>query len=102
MLDIQSIKSTLTPLFKQYKVKSAYLFGSYARGEADENSDVDIRIEKGNSPHLESLLQVCHFENDMTNMLNKPVHILTYIPQDKYSSIFRKNLSKDEVKIYGD
>ena len=101
MLDIQSIKYTLEPIFKKYKIKSAYLFGSYARGEAGEDSDVDIRIEKGDNFLLESLLQVCHFENDMKDVLNKPVHLITHVPQDRYSFIFRKNLSKDEVKIYG-
>jgi len=101
MLSIQEIKSTLTPIFKKYQIKSAYIFGSYARGEAKENSDVDIRIEKGNSPYLESLLDVAGCELDLTDTLGKSVHLLTHIPQDEYSFIFRKNLKKDEIQIYG-
>lgn len=31
--------------FKTQPVLKAYLFGSYVRGEADENSDVDILVE---------------------------------------------------------
>jgi len=42
VLTIEQIKNTVTDYFKDKPVKSVYLFGSYARGDADENSDVDI------------------------------------------------------------
>ena len=47
MLTIEKIKEIITPICKKYGVKRAYLFGSYARNEATEKSDVDIRIESG-------------------------------------------------------
>ena len=47
MLTIEEIRDKITPICQKYGVKSAYLFGSYARGEATEKSDVDIRIEQG-------------------------------------------------------
>ena len=42
-LSINDIKTKSTPICKNYDVAQAYLFGSYARGEATEDSDVDIR-----------------------------------------------------------
>ena len=42
MLTIQQIKDTVTDYFKDKPVKSVYLFGSYARNEAKEDSDIDI------------------------------------------------------------
>lgn len=39
----------------RYDVREAYLFGSYARDEADESSDVDICLECGNTFTLFSL-----------------------------------------------
>ena len=42
MLTIDQIKNTVTDYFKDKPVSSVYLFGSYARGDADEQSDVDI------------------------------------------------------------
>jgi uncharacterized protein len=42
VLTIQQIKDTVTGNFKDKPVKSVYLLGSYARGEAKEKSDVDI------------------------------------------------------------
>lgn len=45
MLTIEQIRQTVTDYFKDKPVKRVYLFGSYARGEADENSDVDLLVE---------------------------------------------------------
>ena len=45
MPDIQEIKRRLTPVFDQYNVQSAMLFGSIAKGTATENSDVDILVD---------------------------------------------------------
>ena len=41
------IKKLVEPIAKKYKVDSIYLFGSYARGEADENSDLDFLVYCG-------------------------------------------------------
>ncbi len=32
---------------RSYGIKSISLFGSYARGEADDESDIDLLIDKG-------------------------------------------------------
>jgi uncharacterized protein len=45
MLTVQQIKQVVTDYFKDKPVKRVYLFGSYARGEADENSDVDLLVD---------------------------------------------------------
>ncbi|MBQ6147911.1 nucleotidyltransferase domain-containing protein, partial [Candidatus Saccharibacteria bacterium] len=48
MLTIDRIKEVVTRLGKKYGVKNVYLFGSYAKNTATENSDVDLIIDKGN------------------------------------------------------
>ena len=45
MLTVQQIKDTVTDYFKDKPVKSVYLFGSYARGEASEKSDIDLLLD---------------------------------------------------------
>ena len=42
---IYEIKAKIIPIAKQYNLSNVYLFGSYARGEEDENSDIDIALE---------------------------------------------------------
>lgn len=44
---IEEIKEKIKPIAEKYHLKKVYLFGSYARGEADEESDVDIAFEEG-------------------------------------------------------
>jgi len=39
---IDEIKRLLIPIFEERGINKAILFGSYAKGEADESSDVDI------------------------------------------------------------
>lgn len=40
----ENITALVKPLTKKYHVKEIYLFDSYAREEADENSDLDFLV----------------------------------------------------------
>ena len=41
MKTFNEIRNVITPVLEKYHVKSAYIFGSYARGEAKETSDLE-------------------------------------------------------------
>ncbi len=45
---VDQIRKIACPIAAAYGIKSMRLFGSYARGEATETSDVDILIDRGN------------------------------------------------------
>ena len=38
------IKTSLSPLMKMDEIQFAYLFGSYAKGDYDQRSDIDIAV----------------------------------------------------------
>ncbi|EPM6859082.1 nucleotidyltransferase family protein [Enterococcus faecalis] len=42
---ISDIQKLCTPIFLEWEIKKAFLFGSYARNEATETSDIDILID---------------------------------------------------------
>ena len=42
---IYEIQQRIAPVAKQYGVKAVFLFGSYARGEAREDSDIDLLVD---------------------------------------------------------
>ena len=44
---IPEIIERLKPIFSQYNVKTAILFGSYAKGTQYNNSDVDFVVDSG-------------------------------------------------------
>lgn len=93
ILTIDEIKNRINPICKRYGIKRAYLFGSYARGEATEDSDVDIRIEKGKIRGF----QIGGFYIDIKNSLNKELDLLSTIPEHPN---FKNALYRDEVIIY--
>lgn len=50
---IQDIVRLVKPVAEKYRVNAIYLFGSYARGEADEDSDLDFLIFGGEDLSLQ-------------------------------------------------
>lgn len=44
---VNEIQAIIRPILRDHGVSRAYLFGSYARGEATEQSDIDLRIDGG-------------------------------------------------------
>lgn len=44
---VNEISSIVAPILESFGVERAWVFGSYARGDATENSDIDLRIEGG-------------------------------------------------------
>ena len=44
---VYEIKLKLAPIAEKYEVNSILLIGSYARGDANSESDIDLVIEKG-------------------------------------------------------
>ncbi len=41
----RDVQKTLDRVFQEYGVKKAILFGSYAKGDVSEKSDVDLYVE---------------------------------------------------------
>ena len=101
MLTIDEIREKIAPICKEYGVKRAWLFGSYARGDATEDSDVDIRIEEteGNQK-LCGMFELGGLYSDLEAVFPSGIDLITKVPDDKWSYIFRKNVLKDEVLIY--
>ena len=42
---IEEIKTRITHTLKRHEVARAAIFGSFARGDAEESSDIDILVE---------------------------------------------------------
>ena len=61
-------------LKEKYQVKRVGIFGSYARSEQTQKSDVDILVDYEEAPSLFSLLELeCHLEE----VLNSKVDLVT-------------------------
>lgn len=97
---IDEIRRKITPICKKYDVKSVNIFGSYSRGEATDASDIDFHVDKTGSKKLKSMLDMGEFREDLVDVLQKNVDIVTYVSHDYYNQLFCNNLLHDEINIY--
>ena len=90
---VAEIKEIVAALAAQYGADRIYLFGSYARGDADKDSDIDLRIDKGAIRGL----QLGGLAADLEDPLGIPVDL---IPTGSLDSKFLNSISDDEVLLY--
>lgn len=92
---IEEIKEKAVPIAVRYGVDSLSLFGSYARGDADENSDLDFLILKGG---MKGLLSYCGMTADLEDTFRCHVDLVT--KNAIKDENFLEEISRDEVKLY--
>lgn len=79
-----------------YKIKKIILFGSYARGEADELSDIDLIIM--DSPEFYGMRSIC-FYSELKDIFKKDVDSIIEKSVDKKSK-FYQNILKEGIVVY--
>jgi predicted nucleotidyltransferase len=94
---IDEIKARVAPIAKQYGLSHAWLFGSYARGEATEESDVDICIDDGGNL---SLFGLSGLYLALKDSLKAEIDIVSE-GADENDKRFWNNIHKERVAIYG-
>lgn len=92
---LSEIKTIVSRLAKQYGAERIYLFGSYARGDMTNGSDIDLRIDKGS---------ICGFQLgglllDLEVSLGVPVNLVTTSSLDER---FLDTIHDDEILLYED
>ena len=97
MLTVQQIKDTVTDYFKDKPVKSVYLFGSYARGEAREDSDVDLLIEYDDTKKRLSLFDVLRYKIGLEEKFQRSVEL---VEEEGLYKGFKGFIEKDKFKIF--
>lgn len=101
---IDEIKNIITPIAKKYNLKRIYLFGSYAKKAATEESDVDLLIEGFADTRF---LAFPSFYSDIEEALKKSIDIVQSESfeegtnrDNKFIQEFRKNIVKEQVLLY--
>ena len=91
---IEDIKKRLIPIVIKYGINTFSLFGSYARGEATEDSDLDFVMDKGDLRGLQYVSLVQDLEDEFD------CHV-DVISKGSSNKKFLEAVSKEEVLLYG-
>ena len=96
MCSIDSIKSAVREVLSGRDVREAWLFGSFARGEETDESDVDLRLVCGPTIRYGDLYRI---SLDLGKRLNRRIDIVTN-PIERMRPTFRDRVLADQVMIY--
>ncbi|MBC7765672.1 MAG: nucleotidyltransferase domain-containing protein [Hyphomonadaceae bacterium] len=94
MYRIEQIKAIVTPLFIAYGVTKGAVFGSYARGDETESSDVDLLFSIGKSMPLSKWHEM---EDEIQKALGKRVDFVEY---GTLSKRVEQEVLREAVVIY--
>jgi predicted nucleotidyltransferase len=96
MLSIEEIRSYIIPVIKKYPVKKVILFGSYARGDANESSDVDLIVESGGKMRNSRIFTL---GGDLLAVLPVRVDVYDILEINESSPIYN-SIREDGIIIY--
>ena len=96
---LEEIREIAVPIAQRHQLKRLTLFGSYARGEATAQSDLDFRADV---PADFGLFRLSALQGDLEDAFHKKVDLITEgMLSDPLSGKLARNIEEDEVVLYG-
>jgi len=92
-MQINSIKEVILGVLKKHPIKKAAIFGSFARNEANDSSDIDLLIESSQPFTLFDLLRL---ENELNKATSRKIDIVEFAA---IKTSIRANVLKDAITI---
>ena len=94
-MSTQAMSQVIADYFKTQPVLKAWLFGSFARGEETENSDVDILVVLDHSQPVG--LKFFGMYEDLKDLLGRNVDLVT---EPSLAPFARKSVEQDRKLVY--
>ena len=92
----QELIANITSYFSQRPVKKAWIFGSYSRNEANEDSDVDILVSFDETSDI-GIFEHYEIATELSKLLNKEVDLVT---DGTLYPWLREKVDKEKILIY--
>lgn len=97
MLSLNQVKRSLISLKpylqEKYYISTLDLFGSYAREEQANNSDIDILVDFDKTPDLLTFIEIEEF------LKEKLKHAVDLVPKRKLKSQIKSQILKEAISI---
>ncbi len=94
LMTIQDVKNKSIPIFQQYGISYAGIFGSFARGEETNKSDIDFIVKLGKPM---GMFKYMKFIDKLESSLKRKVDIVTEGSINKY---IKPHIISDIKTIY--
>lgn len=92
-ISLEEIRTVTGQIAKEYNINKIYLFGSYARGEETDSSDIDMLI----SSDTLDILSMSRLKQQLTDVFDTEVDVVS---DTSVSDVFRFLIKDDEILIY--
>ena len=100
MITIEDLKKEIPPIREKHRIAYVDAFGSIARSEQKENSDIDLIIEFS-EPRKDSIsTRFFGFLHDVEDQFHHKVDLLT--DKSLCNRFLREKVDRDRIRIYGD
>lgn len=93
---IAKLKQDSAPILNKYQIQKSAVFGSYARGDHQKNSDIDLLIEF--KKDAGGLLAMVRLKRDLEAVTKRVVDLGTFNSLNKR---VKKYVKSDLIQIYG-
>ncbi len=100
---VEELKQRIAPVAEKYGLREVYLFGSYARSEATEQSDVDILIDRTGSK-IRGMFEMGGLYEDLRASIGKEVDLVTTQTLEQSSTkrrspLFIQNIQAERMRL---
>ena len=100
-IPVNALRYLILPVVKKNDIKAVYLFGSYARGEATPESDIDLLIDGGNIHTIaEYFSVVSQFEKALGKKIDVVMAEAAYQDNSRAGKRFMEHFQRDKVTLY--
>ena len=101
---LDEIARRIRPVAAKYRLKAVYVFGSYARGEAREDSDIDLLVDLTGAD-LSGFFAIGGLYNDLEAALEKEIDFVTTESLEQPSrrmsdKLFQELVNQERREIY--
>ena len=90
---IEFLKNHKQEFLDKYGIKKIALFGSVARGENKENSDIDVAIETNSVDYI----KLYDFKEELETFFNRKVDIVRV--RDKMNNSLKKRIENEAIYV---
>jgi predicted nucleotidyltransferase len=92
--EIKDIISTIKPVLRdKYAIDTLYLFGSHARGEQTDQSDIDLLVDFAATPDLLTFIEI---EEYLSHRLHETIDL---VPRRKLHPQLRNQILQEAIVL---